>query len=145
MWSIDLLPENLGPLVQSSQRCILNTPKQYIAQRRNELKCLCERWLKKIYNKSRKYNARTCELTLNMAISTFINLATTKRSKAHVYISFEMVCMNSNSILGLELWGGVTHTRVSKHGHNCFRWWVVTSSPPSNFLNQCWAIVNWIR
>ena len=27
--------------------------------------------------------------------------------------------------------------------HHWFRWWLVTWSAPSHYLNQCWNIVNW--
>ena len=29
-------------------------------------------------------------------------------------------------------------------GHNWFRYWLVACSAPSQYLNQCWLIVNWI-
>ena len=28
--------------------------------------------------------------------------------------------------------------------HHCFRWFLVTWSAPSHYLNQCWNIINWI-
>ena len=36
----------------------------------------------------------------------------------------------------------VQHTCVGKLGQHWFRWWLVTSSAPSHYLNQCKNIVN---
>ena len=40
-------------------------------------------------------------------------------------------------------WGWVTHICVNKK-NLWFRWWFITLSVPSYYLNQCWKIVNWI-
>ena len=32
---------------------------------------------------------------------------------------------------------------VLVNSHHCFRWWPVAWSPSSNYVNQCWNIVNW--
>ena len=37
----------------------------------------------------------------------------------------------------------VTHICLSELGHHWFRWWLVTCSVPSHYLNQCWFLVNW--
>ena len=38
----------------------------------------------------------------------------------------------------------VPHTCGSKSGQHSLRLWLGTYSAPSNYLNQCWVIVNWI-
>ena len=38
-----------------------------------------------------------------------------------------------------------THICITKLGHHWFRKWLVTSSVPSHYLNQCWIIVNWMH
>ena len=35
------------------------------------------------------------------------------------------------------------HICVGESGQHWFRWWLVTCSAPSHYLNQYWAIVNW--
>ena len=35
------------------------------------------------------------------------------------------------------------HICVTNLGHHWFRWWLVTWSVPSHYLNQCCIIVNW--
>ena len=37
----------------------------------------------------------------------------------------------------------VPHICVSELGKHWFRQWLVASSAPSHYLNQCWLIVNW--
>ena len=37
----------------------------------------------------------------------------------------------------------VPHICVSESGQHWFRWWLVTYSTPSYYLNQWWVIVNW--
>ena len=37
----------------------------------------------------------------------------------------------------------VLHACVSESTQHWFRQWLVTYSAPSNYLNQCWVIVNW--
>ena len=37
----------------------------------------------------------------------------------------------------------VPHICISEPGQHWFRWWLVACSAPSNYLNQCWFIVNW--
>ena len=35
------------------------------------------------------------------------------------------------------------HICISESGQHWFRWWLVTYSAPSHYLNQCCVIVNW--
>ena len=35
------------------------------------------------------------------------------------------------------------HICVTELGHHWFRYWLVSCSAPSHYLNQCWLIVNW--
>ena len=37
----------------------------------------------------------------------------------------------------------VLHICVSESSHHWFRWWFVAYSAPSQYLNQCFVIVNW--
>ena len=32
---------------------------------------------------------------------------------------------------------------VNESGQHWFRWWLVTYSMPSHYLNQCWILLNW--
>ena len=39
----------------------------------------------------------------------------------------------------------MVHTRIFKLGHHWFRQWLVFSSAPSHYLNQCGHTANWTR
>ena len=39
-------------------------------------------------------------------------------------------------------WGRGMHICISKTNHHCSRWWLVTWSAPSHYLNQCCHTVN---
>ena len=67
--------------------------------------------------------------------------------KRLTYCSFILPCnifFSNSSFRVLIHWRGVRHTSVSKIIHCWFRWWLVTFSTPSHYLNQCWVSVNWI-
>ena len=59
---------------------------------------------------------------------------------------FTSDCINSPEWLeykGLTHRGRVTHICVSQLGQHWLRLWLVASSAPSQYYNQCWITVNW--
>ena len=58
----------------------------------------------------------------------------------HVRNNFRIM----NILWDLIHWGQrVTHTCVSKIDQHWLSQWLVASSAPNHYLNQCWFIVNW--
>ena len=50
-----------------------------------------------------------------------------------------LVIFSSN----LTHWGRVRHICISNLPHHWFRWWLITFSEPSHYLNQYWFVIDW--
>ena len=54
------------------------------------------------------------------------------------------ICTDCGEPATLYLNMGPSNVRTRMRGdQDWFRWWLVTYSVPSHYLNQCWVIVNW--
>ena len=62
------------------------------------------------------------------------------RALVFLWQSFDITAMRNRCLTHLPI---VLHICDNELGQHWFRWWLVACLAPSNYLKQCWDIVNW--